>query len=189
MLAMKHFFISVEGIDGAGKSTVVRMLSERLGAACVKTPSERFAEERRCVEDQGTLEQKYRFYLRALERQQPEINSLLSKGPVVCDRYIHSTIAYQWPDAKPLPASIPDHFPTLVRPDLSILLTVSMEASRARIARREQLTGLISRTDHNVPLLDKARERFLSMKDLVHVDTTHRTPEQVCDLIIAGLSG
>ncbi|EKT4456797.1 dTMP kinase [Pseudomonas sp. TYF_15] len=184
---MKHLFVTIEGIDGAGKSTVVRMLANRLGAVCIKTPDERFSTERQRVERQGSTEEKYAFYLHSLEAQQVEINALLERGPVICDRYIHSTIAYQWPEAKPLPVDIPECFPSLARPDHSILLTVSREVSRERIARREHQTGVVSVTDHNLTLLDKARRRFHAMQDLVQVDTSNRTPEQVCDLILSGL--
>ncbi|WP_166367254.1 dTMP kinase [Pseudomonas akapageensis] len=184
---MKHLFVTVEGIDGAGKSTIVRMLAKRLGAVCIKTPDERFSDERQIVENQGTTEEKYAFYLRSLEAQKVEISELLEEGPVICDRYIHSTIAYQWPDTEPLPADIPDFFPSLIRPDCSILLTVSREVSRERIARREDQTGVVSPTDHNLSLLDKARRRFLAMQDLIQIDTNDRTPEQVCDLILSGL--
>lgn len=184
---MKHLFVTIEGIDGAGKSTIVRMLAARLGAVSIKTPDERFSHERHIVERQGTTEEKYAFYLRSLEAQQAEINALREKAPVICDRYIHSTIAYQWPDAEPLPADIAECFPSLARPDRSILLTVSSEVSRERIALRESQTGVVSLTDHNLTLLDKARRRFLAMPDLVQIDTNHRMPEQVCDLILSGL--
>lgn len=184
---MKHLFVTIEGIDGAGKSTVVRMLATRLGAVCIKTPDERFSTERQLVERQGSAEEKYAFYLRSLEAQQVEINALLETGPVICDRYVHSTIAYQWPEAEPLPADIAECFPSLAWPDRSILLTVSSEVSRERIARREYQTGVVSLTDHNLTLLDKARRRFLAMQDLVQIDTNDRTPEQVCDLIFSGL--
>lgn len=184
---MENIFITIEGIDGAGKSTIVSMLAEKMLAAYIKTPAERFSDMRQRIESHGSIEEKYAFYLYSLEQQQDEIKALLEKQSVICDRYIHSTIAYQWPDTKPLPTDIHNLFPELIWPHRSILLTVNKDVARERIAWREKKTGVVTATDHNWLLLDKAHHRFLSMPDLIQIDTSEKTQEQVCDQILSEL--
>lgn len=184
---MKNIFITIEGIDGAGKSTIASMLAERIGAAHIKTPDARFSDDRQRIDTQGTIEEKYEFYISSLEKHQTEIRSLLKEKPIVCDRYIHSTIAYQWPTEEEPPNDIKSLFPKLTWPDLSVLLTVSKKVSRERISQREKETGIITTTDHNLPLLEKAHQRFISMPDLIQIDTSEKTPEQVCNLILLGI--
>jgi dTMP kinase len=99
----KGRFIVFEGIDGTGKSTVARMVAERLrenGTDCVLTmePSDSWIGEavRRANAD-GTddLAEALLFMADRAEHTR-QIESLMNQGKwVVCDRYYASTLAYQ----------------------------------------------------------------------------------------------
>ncbi|OPY34564.1 MAG: putative thymidylate kinase [Methanomassiliicoccales archaeon PtaU1.Bin124] len=100
---MKGRFIVFEGIDGTGKSTVAKLVAERLrkkGIDCVLTmePSDSWLGEavRRANSD-GTddLAEALLFMADRAEHTR-QIEKLLAEGKwVVCDRYYASTLAYQ----------------------------------------------------------------------------------------------
>ncbi len=189
--AHRNLFITLEGIDGAGKSSVVALLARHLGGTHIETPSKALEEERAAVEKSGGRENKLKFYVHAMRWQQQEIEDLLCRGHVVCDRYIHSTLAYQWPEGAELPVDMAAVFPQIRLPDYSFLLTVRDDIARQRIAERERRTNVVNRNDHDWIAIDSARERFLRMPGLINVDTSDMTPEEVCSTIVMelGLQG
>lgn len=99
----KGRFIVFEGIDGTGKSTVARLVSERLresGKDCVLTmePSDSWIGDAvRRANENGTddLAEALLFMADRAEHTK-QIEVMLSEGTwVVCDRYYASTLAYQ----------------------------------------------------------------------------------------------
>lgn len=179
-----HIFVTIEGVDGTGKSTVAKMLAELIGAAHIITPSPSLHKQRELVEKTNDRAQKFDFYTRAIIQQQEEIKYLLTKSNVVCDRYIHSTFAYQWPTDKTMPSQINGFFKEIELPNYSFLLTVNEKSRAVRIKNREETTGIINTADHRHDIIDMARDRFMKMKELTQVDTSEKTPEEVCHFIL-----
>jgi dTMP kinase len=141
------WLIAFEGIDGAGKSTQLPLLAERLRAT-----------GRRVVETheptEGSWGQRIRAMARSGERVEPErevawfvadrrehvaqvIEPALQRGDVVLtDRYFLSTVAYQGArglDPRALLEAAEAEFPL---PDLALLFEIDAEVGRARIAAR-----------------------------------------------------
>ena len=105
---IKNNFISFEGIDGSGKTTQIKLLTDALKSAHFNTVSLRepggtiFGENLRnaILNSETMLDPVAEAYLFASSRAQlmrekirPHIEDDLSV--VICDRFIHSSLAYQ----------------------------------------------------------------------------------------------
>ena len=58
-------FISLEGLDGVGKTTVTKMLAEELAGVAVQTPQPELHEVRRHI-DRGNAFVRFHFYTSSL---------------------------------------------------------------------------------------------------------------------------
>lgn len=166
-------FIVVDGIGGCGKSTAVRLLSERLGTrACAThepggTP---FGEKIRKVllRGQGPAENPLAdfllFWAARAEHMRDRIAPALKRGKVVvCDRFDSSTFAFQiageqHPEFKKLfwearAATLGAH-----EPDLYLILDVPVDLAAAR---RKQRGKVIDRFDErNTAFQERVRAGF-----------------------------
>ena len=129
-------FIVIEGADGTGKSTLAAKLANHLSATLTAEPSYGPIGwwVRQNLSDLPAATLPYLFAADRAQHVTETIAPALAAGEmVVCDRYIPSSVAYQGQDAIALNTSFPV-------PDLTILLTVSPEVARQRIAARDALT-------------------------------------------------
>lgn len=91
----RNLFIAIEGLSGVGKSTVVRILARKLRAKLYKTPSGAFAEARAAIDRSNPVPlSRFYFYLASIVQASEEIEKLLHKSDVVCDRYFLTTYCY-----------------------------------------------------------------------------------------------
>lgn len=177
-------FITIEGLDGVGKSTIVHLLAAHLGGMATQTPDPALRAERQRIETDGTLIEKWRFYMNSMMRQRPHFEAALRSQHVVCDRYIHSTLAYQWPQGAPLPLNPRELFADVLWPQLSILLVADEVTRHRRLHGREIAEGIVNPADHRTDILNLAEQRFRSMPDLIRIETTGLTPVAVCERIL-----
>lgn len=168
-------FIVIEGIDYAGKTTVVNQLTQILQENNISTINTR--------EPGGdTLGEAVRTILVSEVANKPEdkdvwgillagtriahgrhvINPALKEGKVViCSRYIYSTKVYQ-PEAMKYIRDITHKHPDVAVPDLVILCDVSIDIAKQRKLER----SIESPDDHDhmddmwVPEWEAQRERF-----------------------------
>ncbi|HLE55150.1 MAG TPA: dTMP kinase [Thermoplasmata archaeon] len=187
-------FVTFEGIDGSGKSTVSRLVAESLekrGERVFLTgePTHSWlgdAIRRAYHDDVGPLAESFLFLAdRAAHLE--EIRAHLVRGELVlCDRYADSTYAYQAARLegvvdKPMAFLQGISEPWVVPPDLTILLRISAEAGLARIADRpakvrfEDLS-LLTKVAANYDLLARSKRYAV-------VDAT-RTKEDIVDEVI-----
>lgn len=140
-------FVTLEGIDGAGKSTLARSLEERLrkrGFDVVRTeePTDSWLGEavRRAAEEDEDPRVQALLFLADRSLHQEKIEAWLAGGQVVlCDRYHDSTLAYQ---GVALEGTVDNPKAWLERasaflrlePDLTLLLLVDPAEGMARIA-------------------------------------------------------
>lgn len=87
----------IEGIDGVGKTTTAKLLAEMIDAIYYKTPSYHF-EKLRVVADRvfrNDPQRRFKFYFNSVKFASTEIRQIIQKKPLVCDRYIWSTVVYR----------------------------------------------------------------------------------------------
>ena len=156
-MAGTGFFLTVEGIDGAGKSTQARMLAVRLrtlGREVVETREPGGApgaEEIRRLLVEGDPERwspKTEILLFTAARHdhvERVVEPALARGAVVlCDRYVDSTRAYQGAGA-PERRELVDRLHRLaigLDPDLTLIFDLdpaaALERARSRVADRDE---------------------------------------------------
>lgn len=173
-------FIVLEGIDGVGKSTVTRLVAERLGFVPYATPPKEYMERRREIDLNGSPQQKFNFFRDGVIVASTEIRQLLSTGKsVICDRYWMTTYVYH----KVIGVHVTeDDFANLSQPDLTILLTASPEHQLQRLIER----GMSINDTQMVPRNMQLRQEYdqLFNKELFinkSVSTDDRSAEQVAD--------
>src|SRR4051794_12361930 len=147
--------VTIEGIDGAGKTTLAAALAERLGATLLREPggvelSERI---RALVKDPDlSVDPRAEALLYAAARAQltaERLAPLLHEGrTVVLDRFVDSSLAYQGA-ARGLGVeavrAINDFGTGGLRPDVTLLLRISAEQGRARQDHRGERPDRLER--------------------------------------------
>lgn len=167
---MRGMFISFEGPEGGGKSTHVAELAARLRAEgktvlVTREPGgTKLAEQIRAlvreeVEDPPVTRSEVLLFLAARAQVVSQvIKPALARGEwVICDRFADSTFAYQGYgrgiDVRLL-KELNDFATEGLKPDLTILLDVPSEVSRARLAERQKAT------DTKADRIEQAGETF-----------------------------
>jgi dTMP kinase len=153
----KGRFIVFEGIDGSGKSTVARMVFEALSAempgrvVLTAEPTDSFIGKAVRLANEGGVDELAEALLFVADRAEHtrQIRSWLSEGKMVLsDRYYASTVAYQGALLKGRMGGAKKavewlkamNEPVIVRPDLTLLLTVSVNTAIERLKSRKGLT-------------------------------------------------
>ena len=194
-------FIVFEGIDGAGKSTQIALLREKLQAAgrrvyCTAEPTESVSggllrDALGGVSKRTTCELAAMFVLdRIFHNVNPVhgIEKMLADGiDVICDRYYYSSLAYQgsatdfkWVRDMNL------NCPEIRKPDLCIFLDLTPEQSMARI-EGGRVTKEIFETKEK---LTQVRDQFyrvfeeLKSRDRIEIVDASRSIEQIHEEIV-----
>jgi len=192
----KNLFIAFEGIDGSGKSTQVKLLSESLEKAGHKiytTFEPTDSPIGRIIRDifNHRLEADHRtiaglFVADRLDHLLNKQNGILRKMEegytVITDRYYFSSYAYHgahmsldWViEANSLSAD-------LLRPDINIFIDISPEISLKRIAKSRHSMELFETLDNLRQVKDKYYEAIEKLKDQERVFITdgNREPEAI----------
>ncbi len=165
--------IAIEGIDGAGKTTLGRSLQQHLqalGRSCQlrKEPTDGpFGSELRRSAAAGRLAPERELELLIADRRahlSDHILPALARGEVVLlDRYFYSTLAYQGA-AGVDPQEIEARHDFAPLPDLLLILDLPVETGLARIRARGDVANAFEQYD----TLQRCRTRFQSFAALPH---------------------
>ena len=182
-------FITLDGVDGTGKSTVGRLLASSGRYTYYKTPSGQFAQMRGEIDKHATPLERYCFYRVATQFDSDQIRVRLKNQSVVCDRYIASTLAYHLAMDSRI-AGI-HTCSELVVPDFAILLLASPNERTRRLDIRATMASDAA-LEQNRELLDRVQESFLALNQsgllpfkLLPVETDGKTPAEVVSTIDA----
>lgn len=195
-------FIVFEGIDGAGKTTQIDLLTKRLqaeGRRVYRTaePTESVSggllrDALSGVSKRSSCEMAALFVLDRIFHNTNPVNGIekmLADGvDVICDRYYYSSLAYQGSETDA--AWVRDmnlNCPEIRRPDLCIFLDLTPEQSMARIGKGRVTTEIYE----NVDRLERVRSQFYSVfetlrdTDRICVVNAARSVEQIHEEIYA----
>ena len=197
MKTAKRFF-SLEGIDGSGKSTQIDMLISALeaeGYSVVKLRepggakiSERIRELLLDPAFKGIMSDKTELLLYNAARAQvirEIIQPSLDAGKIViADRFAWSTFAYQG-FARGLGADLVQRLTEITCggcfPELTVVLDLTVEASRARTAKRGEVPDRLEQ--EKADFFERVREGYLvaarDYPDCVKAIDANRTPDEV----------
>jgi len=174
---MPGLFIAIEGIDGSGKTSVAKMLATALIAAgrnvvLTREPGGTAIGEqiRNVVLSESSIgmtpETETLLFAAARAQHVAEIikPALAHDRMVICDRYVDSSLAYQWGGrglSKELILSVQGMATNGIMPDLRILLDVPVElAMRRRFADSNRSNRL---DNEQVQFYERVRAAYLAL--------------------------
>ncbi|HKU66935.1 MAG TPA: dTMP kinase [Candidatus Baltobacteraceae bacterium] len=198
-------FISFEGIEGSGKSTVMAAVERALrsegrevvvtrepGGTPVGDAAREILLHKRDLAI-GPLAELMLMNASRAQLVQDVIRPALQRGAVVLsDRYMHSSLAYQG-YGRGLPQGVVravcDAATGRLMPDLVLLVDISYETSRARLSQRGAAHDRMESEDE--AFHRRIREGYLEIakhdERVVRIDG-ERAPEEVADAALAALS-
>lgn len=173
---MSGLFISIEGVEGAGKSTQIRLLAEFLqeqgyDVTITREPGGTVLAERirgLLLETDGeTIEPLTELFLYQAARAQhvhAVILPALARGAVVlCDRYVDSTSAYQGA-GRQIPSEIIDRLNRMAAgkawPDMTFLLDMPAASGLQRARDRGSTDRMMAET---LAFHQRIRDKFLEL--------------------------
>ena len=177
-MLLKSLFIVIEGVDGSGKTSVGKILAERLRAVYYKTPSGLWQKYRRIVENKNPL-LRFTYYLFATICSSFEISGILKKKSVVCDRYIYSTWCHHFVYGCRFLKLMPVHSFPVKKPDLIFYLSVSDNERERRISMRKGNTE----KDKDSLTLMEIQKNFSKISNMKKIDTTNCKVSEVVEKI------
>ena len=189
-------FIVFEGIDGAGKTTQIELLTKKLtedGRRVYRTaePTESVSggllrDALSGVSKRTPCEMAALFVLDRIFHNTNPVNGIekmLSDGvDVICDRYYYSSLAYQGSETdfewvKTLNISCPE----IRRPDICIFLDLDPDTSLARIEKGRAVTEIFEEKEKLEAVRASYRRVFDSLGDSENIKTVDAsgTPEEI----------
>jgi len=179
---MKHF-VTFEGIDGSGKSTISKLVSEKLRSAGYDViwtfePTDstvgKYVQE--CIRSQSDpFVTSFTFIADRIQHCK-QIQEWLDEGKIVlCDRYAESTYAYQAAQLEdqvknPLKWLQELSIGRILVPDRTFLFVINPKTSLTRIQHRTELIPF-----ERLAFLEKVHRNYLTVskgKRFVHLDAT-----------------
>ncbi|MEO2117975.1 MAG: dTMP kinase [Methanocaldococcus sp.] len=170
-------FIVFEGIDGSGKTTQSKLLAKKLKAFWTYEPSNSEVGKfiREILSGNIKVDNNTLALLFAADRVEHTklIKEKLKKRDVVCDRYLHSSIAYQ------SVAGVDEDFIKSInryalKPDIVFLLIVDINVALKRVKTKD----IFEKKD----FLEKVQDKYLELareEDFIIIDTTNKSIEDV----------
>jgi len=182
-------FITLEGIDGSGKSTIAALLHEKIaGSVLTFEPTDSWLgrDVSRAIEEGKDAITIALLFMADRREHIKEIKKWLSEGKtVICDRFMDSTFAYQREHLKMKNSHEwlkNVHSPFILTPDITFLLVLPPEKAMERIKDRKhepyEYAEFLGRVQENyLKIASMERERF------VIIDADRRREEVLMDCL------
>lgn len=173
----KHLFIVFEGLDGAGKTTLAKMLAADLKGVYIATPPPLLEIDgiRNVMDNEVSLETRFLYYLLGNSCVSDEIKKIRKRKVVICDRYIYSTLAIHQLLGVEINLDIASL--RLEQPDTSFFIFVSDEKERRRRIRERQKRTKYDAIKENRNFRRQYMNYFLRMGKFIFIDTAHEDEE------------
>ncbi|MGB1586139.1 MAG: dTMP kinase [Thermoplasmatota archaeon] len=186
-------FIVFEGIDGSGKSTALQAVAAAMPDAWVtreETDTTYGEAVRQAIQARAPALTTAFLFLADRAQHVPQIKAHLEKGDVLCDRFAHSTLAYQSVALgmdQPLEFLRDLHRPLDLWPDHVLLFDLPADVAVGRAESRGATTPY-----EKVAFLEEVRTAYLGLAQaepqrFTIIDAT-QSPEQVAADCLAALA-
>lgn len=167
-------FVTLEGVDGAGKSTHVAWIAERLRAPGRKvlvtrepggTPLAERLRELVLAEPMDPIAETMLLFAARTDHVQREIGPALAAGNwVLCDRFTDATFAYQG-GGKGVAAELIAHLAQVshdgLLPDRTLVFDCPYDVSRERLDRAARTPDRFEREDRD--FFERVRQAYLAL--------------------------
>jgi dTMP kinase len=167
-------FVTLEGVDGAGKSTHVAWIAERLRAPGRKvlvtrepggTPLAERLRELVLAEPMDPIAETMLLFAARTDHVQREIGPALAAGDwVLCDRFTDATFAYQG-GGKGVAAELIAHLALVshdgLLPDRTLVFDCPYDVSRERLDRAARTPDRFEREDRD--FFERVRQAYLAL--------------------------
>jgi dTMP kinase len=167
-------FVTLEGMDGAGKSTHLAWIAERLRAPERKllvtrepggTPLAERLRELVLAEPMDPIAETMLLFAARADHVRREIEpTLASGGWVLCDRFTDATFAYQG-GGKGVSAELIAHLAQVshngLLPDLTLVFDCPYEVSQERLSKSERAPDRFEREDRG--FFERVRQAYLAL--------------------------
>ena len=194
----KGRFIAFEGIDGSGKSTQVRMLSERLkesGISCYTTMEPTDSPIGSLIHQimTGRIKTDNKviaalFVADRLDHLLNDVNGIAAKvtegTTVISDRYYFSSYAYHGVDM-PMDWVIlaNEQSKNILQPTVTVFIDIDADTAMERITRNREQQELFEKKSRLMKVREKYLEAFDKLKDteVVIIVDGNRPPEMIAE--------
>lgn len=194
----KGRFIAFEGIDGSGKSTQVRMLSERLkesGISCYTTMEPTDSPIGSLIHQimTGRIKTDNKviaalFVADRLDHLLNDVNGIAAKVTegmtVISDRYYFSSYAYHGVDM-PMDWVIlaNEQSKNILQPTVTVFIDIDADTAMERITRNREQQELFEKKSRLMKVREKYLEAFDKLKDteVVIIVDGNRPPEMIAE--------
>lgn len=166
----RHAVICLDGLDGVGKTTIGGALADALGGVFYKTPPEPFDSVRAPINASRDPEARLYFYLAGLLLASAQVSQASRARPVVCDRWLPSTVAYHAAMGVEIPSWVRagEH---VLKPDATIRVVIDEAERLRRIAARAKNPRDDHRWESDPAFMARVEHEFWLLR-LVEVDVT-----------------
>ena len=190
---MKNLFITFEGVDGAGKTTLAEMVTRELKYKYLNAIPDLLNP---ILPEMSKIKSPlvtFNFFSLCNSYRSFEIKELLLNKGVIIDRYFFSTFSYHRlmlgdsvDEALKLYQKTESNF---LLPDIIIFVTASKEVIHQRISKRENGENKKQWYGDKISLsLDIVSSYQITLDKMqfpyFHIDTSDKTPEEGCALFL-----
>lgn len=173
---MKGKFITFEGIDGSGKTTIANLLYERLrkeyDVILTSEPTKSWLGKavRKAINENKDAVTIALLFVADRNEHVKEVKKWLNEGKlVICDRYMDSTFAYQKEHLKGIMRKpiqwLKNLHTNILIPDLTFLLKIDVEKALKRIDKRRltiyENKEFLQRVQRNYIEMARKEKRFV----------------------------
>jgi len=177
---MNNLFIVFEGLSGSGKTTIGKIVAEKIGAEFYETPGPLFASIRKKIDGEADNLTRFLFYLASVFHASKEIKEIIMRKSVVCDRYLLTTLCWHKVIGVDFQTQ-ESFFNNLLKPDYTFLIVCSQNTRLKRLYSR----GLSYNDEKERN--DVIEKRFLEeykKYNPIEIDNSGQNPQKAAEKVV-----
>jgi thymidylate kinase len=181
---MRNFkLISVEGVDGVGKTSLAKKLAERISGAFFTTPFRDLPQIYSQIESTDDGQTRFLYFLMCNSFLSNKLNTVLEKRHVITDRYIYSTLAYHsviWKsqNVEKIVESL-----NLRMPDIIVYLYINDEETRWQRLQGRDITLCDLKFKGKIDQVDAYYKHLLREDDNINIVAIENSDMKIDELI------